>query len=48
VLVELGYVTNKADLQSLTSAQWRDRTADAIVLAINTFFATRLAGSGRN
>ena len=28
VLVELGYVSNKADLKSLISAEWRDRTAD--------------------
>ena len=47
VLVELGYVTNKADLQSLVSAEWRGRTADAIVQAIHTFFTTRLAG-GQN
>ena len=25
VLVELGYVSNKADLKSLTSEAWRDR-----------------------
>ncbi len=47
VLVELGYVTNKADLQSLISAEWRDRTADSIVQAIDKFFSTRLAG-GQN
>jgi N-acetylmuramoyl-L-alanine amidase len=47
VLVELGYVTNKADLQSLISAEWRDRTADSIVRAIDKFFSTRLAG-GQN
>ena len=47
VLVELGYVTNKADLQSLTSVQWREKSADSIVRAVDTFFATRLAG-GRN
>jgi N-acetylmuramoyl-L-alanine amidase len=46
-LVELGYVSNKQDLQSLTSEVWRGRTADAIVQAIDTFFITRLAGSGR-
>jgi N-acetylmuramoyl-L-alanine amidase len=46
-LVELGYVTNKADLQSLISAEWRNRTADSIVRAIDKFFSTRLAG-GQN
>ncbi len=30
VLVELGYVSNHADLQSLLSDTWRNRTADAI------------------
>jgi N-acetylmuramoyl-L-alanine amidase len=46
-LIELGYVSNKQDLQSLTSAAWRGRTADAIVQAVDAFFTTRLAGSGR-
>jgi N-acetylmuramoyl-L-alanine amidase len=46
-LVELGYVTNKVDLQSLISAEWRNRTADSIVRAIDKFFSTRLAG-GQN
>ncbi len=30
VLVELGYVSNKQDLQSLLSDSWRDHTADAM------------------
>jgi N-acetylmuramoyl-L-alanine amidase len=49
-LVELGYVTNKADLQSLISTEWREKTADSIVRAVDAFFATRLAGgqSGQN
>jgi len=47
VLIELGYVTNRDDLKSLTSEAWRGRTADAIVRAIGTFFTTRLAGTGR-
>jgi N-acetylmuramoyl-L-alanine amidase len=46
-LIELGYVSNKQDLQSLTSEAWRGRTADAIVQAVDIFFTTRLAGSGR-
>jgi N-acetylmuramoyl-L-alanine amidase len=48
VLVELGYVTNKFDLRSLISAEWRDRTADSIVQAVQTFFITRMAGTGQN
>jgi N-acetylmuramoyl-L-alanine amidase len=47
VLLELGYVSNKSDLKSLISAEWRGRTGDAVVQAINTFFTTRLAG-GQN
>src|SRR6516225_5017616 len=48
VLVELGYVSNKADLKSLISTEWRDRTADSIVRAVDAFFSTRLAGGGQN
>ena len=48
VLVELGYVSNKADLKSLISAEWRDRTADSIVQAVDVFFTTRLAKGGQN
>jgi len=48
VLVELGYVTNKADLKSLISNGWRERTADAMVQAVHTFFTTRVAGTGQN
>jgi N-acetylmuramoyl-L-alanine amidase len=46
VLVELGYVSNKQDLKLMTSEAWRTRTADAMAQAVNTFFSTRLAGSG--
>jgi N-acetylmuramoyl-L-alanine amidase len=48
VLVELGYVTNKSDLKSLISPEWRDRTADLIVQAVDKFFTTRMAGNGQN
>jgi N-acetylmuramoyl-L-alanine amidase len=47
VLVELGYVSNKQDLKSLTSPEWRDHTADSIAQAIDRFFTTRLAGGSR-
>jgi N-acetylmuramoyl-L-alanine amidase len=48
VLVELGYVSNKADLKSLLSAEWRERSADSIVQAVDAFFAKRLAVTGGN
>jgi N-acetylmuramoyl-L-alanine amidase len=44
VLVELGYVSNPQDLKLMTSESWRGRATDAIVQAVNVFFATRLAG----
>jgi len=50
VLVELGYVSNREDLQSLLSENWRNRTAETIAQAIETYFATHMAGahSGAN
>jgi N-acetylmuramoyl-L-alanine amidase len=45
VLIELGYVTNPQDLKLLTSDAWRSRAADSMVQAVQTFFATRLAGA---
>ena len=47
VLLELGYISTKDDLHNLTSPVWRARTADAVMGAIDTFFAPRLAGAGR-
>jgi len=46
VLIELGYVSNAGDLKQLLSASWRSRTGDAIMQAVNIYFATRLAGAG--
>jgi N-acetylmuramoyl-L-alanine amidase len=48
VLVELGFVTNRDDVKSLTSEAWRGRAADAVVKAIDRYFTTRLATSGHN
>ena len=45
VLVELGYVSNKEDLQSLSSDSWRERTADSMASAIDGYFSTHLAGA---
>jgi N-acetylmuramoyl-L-alanine amidase len=46
VLLELGYLSNREDLKQLTSDNWRQRTADAIVQAVGTYFTTRVAGAG--
>jgi N-acetylmuramoyl-L-alanine amidase len=48
VLVELGFVSNKTDLRSLISPEWRERTADSIGHAVDTYFTTRLAVTGQN
>jgi N-acetylmuramoyl-L-alanine amidase len=45
VLLELGYVSNKDDLKQLTSDTWRAHAGDSIMHAIDTFFATRVAGA---
>jgi N-acetylmuramoyl-L-alanine amidase len=45
VLVELGYVSNKEDLQSLLSESWRERTAESMASAIDGYFSTHLAGT---
>src|SRR5690348_10803826 len=46
VLVELGYVSTKDDLKQLLSQSWREKTATALVKAVDTFFAPRIAGAG--
>jgi len=45
VLVELGYVSNKQDLQSLLSNAWRDHTADNMAHAIDGYFSNHVAGA---
>ena len=45
VLIELGYVSNKQDLQSFDSDSWRDHTATSITSAVNDYFASPLAGA---
>jgi N-acetylmuramoyl-L-alanine amidase len=47
VLIELGYVSDRRDLKSLTSDAWRSRTTNAIAQAVEAFFARRIAGTGR-
>ena len=46
VLIELGYVSNKDDLEHLVSENWRSRTVGSVTHAIDTFFAKRLATAG--
>jgi len=46
VLVELGYVSNKSDLEHLTSDTWRSKTVGAMAHAIDVFLAKRLATAG--
>jgi N-acetylmuramoyl-L-alanine amidase len=46
VLIELGYVSNKGDLENLVSENWRSRTIGSMAHAIDTFFAKRLATAG--
>jgi N-acetylmuramoyl-L-alanine amidase len=46
VLVELGYVSNKGDLEHLVSEGWRAATIGSMAQAIDVFFAKRLATAG--
>jgi N-acetylmuramoyl-L-alanine amidase len=46
VLVELGYVSNKSDLEHLVSENWRSKTVGSMAQAIDAFFAKRLATIG--
>jgi N-acetylmuramoyl-L-alanine amidase len=46
VLIELGYVSNKEDLEHLVSENWRSRAVGSVAHAIDAFFAKRLATAG--
>jgi N-acetylmuramoyl-L-alanine amidase len=48
VLVELGYVSNKQDLQSLLSESWRDHTADAMARAVDDYFSSHVAAGANS
>lgn len=45
VLVELGYVSDRDDLKSLMSDAWRDKTADSIAKAIESYFSAHVAAT---
>jgi len=46
VLVELGYLSSKQDLDLLTSEEWRSKMVSAMSVAVDRFFATRFARQG--
>ena len=46
VLIELGYVSNKSDLQHLVSDNWRSKTVGSVAQAIDAFFAKRMVSVG--
>jgi len=48
VLVELGYVSNKDDLEHLVSEAWRSRIVGSMAQAIDAFFAKRVAKATAN
>lgn len=47
VLLELGYVSNRSDLQQLVSESWRNRSVAAVAQAIDMFLARRVVSAGR-
>jgi N-acetylmuramoyl-L-alanine amidase len=46
VLLELGYLSSRKDLDLLVSDEWRGKAIDSMGIAIGRFFATRLARQG--
>lgn len=46
VLVEIGYVSNKGDLEHLVSEGWRSRAVSSMAQAIDGFLAKRMATVG--
>lgn len=43
VLIELGYLSSKSDVEQLRAATWREKAADSVATAITTFLSPRLA-----
>jgi N-acetylmuramoyl-L-alanine amidase len=43
VLLELGFLSNTEDVKLLTSEPWREKVAEAMAGAVQTFFSSRLA-----
>jgi N-acetylmuramoyl-L-alanine amidase len=47
VLIELGFVSNRADFKQMTSDTWRSQATDSVAHAVDAYFATRMAASPR-
>jgi N-acetylmuramoyl-L-alanine amidase len=45
VLIELGYVSNKSDLEHLVSDNWRSKSVGSVAQAIDAFFAKRMVSA---
>jgi N-acetylmuramoyl-L-alanine amidase len=46
VLVELGYLSSRRDIELLRSQEWRDKTTQSMAEAIGAYFTTRFANRG--
>ncbi|MDO8289576.1 MAG: N-acetylmuramoyl-L-alanine amidase [Parvibaculum sp.] len=46
VLIELGFLTNRADEKNITSPKWRTKVASSFVTAIDRYFGERRAENG--
>jgi N-acetylmuramoyl-L-alanine amidase len=46
VLIELGFVSNKADLRQMVSDDWRSRTVRSVANAVEAFLAKRVVSAG--
>lgn len=46
VLVELGYLSSKQDLDQLMSPEWRGKMVSAMAVAVDRFFSSRFARQG--
>ncbi len=46
VLLELGYVSNKSDLEHLVSDNWRAKTVGSVAQAIDAFLTRRVVSAG--
>lgn len=45
VLIELGYLSSKTDVENLTAPAWRERAAESVAASIAVFLAPRVARS---